>query len=54
MKTFVKKFEVEERSTENMWYVIRVFFRGKIVEEFLRPTMREAQAAFEHAGYKAE
>lgn len=52
MKTVTKEFQVEEGSTENMWYRIRVFFRGVVVEEFLRPTMKEAQTAFENAGYK--
>lgn len=54
----VKEFEVDEDSTENMWYRITVKFRdgktlgGVVVDEFLFPTMREAQRAFKNAGYR--
>lgn len=47
-------FDVEERSTENMWYQITVKFRGEVVDVFLKPTMRKAKLAFEHAGYTAK
>jgi hypothetical protein len=48
----VKEFEVHEGSTEGMWYRISVYFNGQFVEEFLKPTMREARQAFLLAGYK--
>ena len=48
----VKRFEVEEYSTETMWYRIVVKFRGNEVERFETPTKREAQQQFEQAGYK--
>jgi hypothetical protein len=47
-----KEFEVEEGSTDNMWYKITVKFRGTVVDEFLTPTQREARLQFEAAGYK--
>jgi hypothetical protein len=52
MKIATKTFEVEEYSTDNLWYVIIVRFRGKIVDKFLKPTMKEAQDAFRMAGYE--
>ena len=49
----IKSFEVEEGSTPNSWYSIVVRFRGKKVDEFLKPTMQEAHAVFELAGYES-
>lgn len=50
---YVKWFEVVERTVqESMYYRIEVRFNGVMVDEFERPTMREAVLAFEHAGYK--
>jgi ferredoxin-NADP reductase len=49
----VRYYSVEEGSTENMHYRITVKDHlGKVVDEFLRPTMAEALSAFEHAGYR--
>ena len=48
----IKEFTVTEGSIENAWYKITVRFRGKIVDEFVKPTMKEAQADFERAGYE--
>ena len=52
MASAIKRFEIEEGSTDNMEYEIRVRFRGKVVKRFRAPTMREATTAFENAGYK--
>ena len=52
MESYVKQFEVSEFSTENLYYRIEVFHRGKLVEAFERPTMREAKREFESAGYE--
>ena len=49
---WVKEFEVREGSTANMHYRIVVLFRGKEIDVFQRPTMREARNAFEAAGYR--
>ena len=54
MRKAIKEFEVDEGSTTNLWYRIRVFFNGKLVEEFLKPTMFAARRAFEKAGYKLQ
>lgn len=51
MEKATKEFEVQQGSTKNMYYCIRVFFRGKLIDEFLRPTQREALRDFELAGY---
>jgi hypothetical protein len=50
--TCIKEFEVREGSTENMDYLIEVFFRSALIDSFCFPTMREAKQHFEHAGYK--
>jgi hypothetical protein len=47
-----KNFEVSHGSTENMWYKVEVRFRGRVVDTFLCPTMKEAWNAFERAGYE--
>lgn len=52
MPDAIKEFEVEEGSTRNSWYRIVVKFRGKKVDEFLRPTMSEARRDYHSAGYK--
>ena len=48
----VKTFDIEEGSTSDMWYEIRVLFRGKLVETFRRETMAAAIRDFENAGYQ--
>ena len=48
----IKTFEVVSGSTENMWYKITVKFNGTVVDEFLKPTMSEAQRDFHLAGYQ--
>lgn len=48
----IKEFVVTEGSIEHAWYKITVMFRGKIVDEFVKPTMREAQRDFQQAGYR--
>jgi hypothetical protein len=46
-----KSFDYDEGSLDNMWYEIRVYFNGKLLDTFTRPTMREARNAFIAAGY---
>lgn len=48
----IKEFEVEEGSTEDMWYEIVVKFRGEVVDRFLRKTMSDAHTDFINAGYQ--
>jgi hypothetical protein len=47
-----KIFEIDEGSTENMWYRIAVYFKGKQVEMFLEETMGEAINKLRAAGYE--
>lgn len=49
-----KIFDVVESSTPEMWYKIEIYFHGKVVETFEKPTMQEALFALELAGYKRE
>ena len=51
MVNAIKRFEVWESSVEGGCYRIQVLFHGEQVEEFVRPTMKEARDAFEAAGY---
>ncbi len=51
--TAIRQFDVEQGSTEGMWYRIVVKYRNVVVDDFLFPTMKEAQRAFENAGYQA-
>ncbi len=48
----IKEFTVREGSV-GTYYKIEVLFRGKVVDTFFKPTMKEAQSAFENAGYIA-
>lgn len=48
----VQVYEIDEGSTENMWYRITVRRRGVVVEVFETETMRQAQQQLENAGYK--
>jgi hypothetical protein len=50
--TAIKTFEIEEGSTEGMHYRITVRDGSRTVKVYERPTMREAQQAFEQDGYK--
>jgi hypothetical protein len=52
MAMAIKEFGVTEGSTENMWYLIEVWWRGKIIERFHTPTMQQARSEFEAAGYR--
>lgn len=52
MSTATKEFEVQEGSTPEMWYLIKVIFRGQVEGLFYYPTMKEAREAFKQAGYK--
>lgn len=52
MRKAIKEFDIEERSTSNMWYCINVMRGSRIVESFVKSTMRAARSAFEAAGYK--
>lgn len=47
-----KRFDIEEYSTDNLWYRIIVRFRGQVVDDFLCPTWLEARRAYELAGYQ--
>jgi hypothetical protein len=52
----IKMYEVEEGSTQNMWYSIHVYeyVEGNrtLVGEFTKPTMREAIMDCQKAGFK--
>ncbi len=50
--TAKKVFEVEEGTVDGGWHKITVRLNGKFIEEFLKPTQREARQDFEAAGYK--
>ncbi len=52
--TAIKTYEIEEGSTEGMYYqiVVRDGSTGRKVKEYLRPTMREALRDFENDGFK--
>lgn len=49
-----KKYVVEECTTENKWYSIRVYDGARLVEEIYEPTMEMAKNLFEMMGYKKE
>lgn len=50
----VQTFRIEERTTDSMWYEIKIIsdYNGELVEVICRPTMQEAILAFELKGYK--
>lgn len=52
MASAIRRFEIEEGSTANLWYEIKVKFRGKVIKRFYAPTMQQAVTEFENAGYE--
>ena len=52
MKLYKKTFEVHEfTDLSTLNYVIEVRFRGKVIERFDFPTLRQSLNAFQAAGY---
>jgi hypothetical protein len=52
MSKAIKEFEIVEGSTERMWYQIKVYYHGELVDVFEYQTMQNAVWAFEAAGYR--
>jgi hypothetical protein len=52
--THVKRFRVVQYTMAGGWYKIEVWRWTKLVEEWSRPTMREALAELESRGYEPQ
>jgi len=52
MRKATKEFEFEEGTQSDMSYKIIVYFRGKVIDVFQKPTMVAAIDEFYAAGYR--